>query len=382
MQRRSLRHERTRRVWIVTVFEASKEVTMSQTFLDRLPRQAGLFVFSLVTLIAVGCLGCVPAEYGGAYSEQYGGGGGVSVGIGVTAGETDADYLAQYGVWVNVPSFGMCWQPEVAAGWQPFFYGHWAWSDEGWAWVSYEPFGWLVYHYGYWDYQPPYGWFWVPGNTWSPARVEWYDWGDYCAWAPLPPPGVVWPDPWIRYRTDVWCVVNFDNFLDDNIGGHLFHGRIERPIYGGREVFERRAPDFNFIQQRTHRTIAPIRIAREPVNLRREVISPEQRGAFSRTTRGPRGTERTPMKNQPFQRMVLPPSEEQRVQQYRPQVERNVLIPRPQGGQERQAAPPAEQRREAQPPERKVTPPPEKRTEQPSQPQRQQRGAEPRRGRG
>lgn len=334
---------------------------MWRAFLDRLPKQAGLLLFSLVILIAVGCMGCVPGQYGMSAGFSYN-------------NVTDSDYLAQYGVWVNIPNFGMCWQPEVVAGWQPFFYGHWAWSNNGWAWVSYEPFGDLVYHYGYWDYQEPYGWFWVPGNVWSPARVEWYTFGDYCAWAPLPPPNVFWPDPWIRFQTNVWLVVGFNDFLDDDIGHHRFEGRIERPVYGGREVVDRRAPDMRFVEQRTGRTIQPIRIARQPMNIQREVIPP--RHGFNRGAA--------------LQRMVLPQNEMNRVKQYEPEVERNVLIPRKAGGQQvqpgkqsqpeqRQVQPPP-QEKPVQPPERQVQPPPEKRAVEPQQPVRQQRGNSDRRG--
>jgi len=341
---------------------------MSQAFLDKLPKQAGLLVFSLVLLTAVGCMG-----YSQPQSEEYGQPeyegytppqSGVSVGFSYSSGGhyTDSDYLAQYGVWVSIPHFGLCWQPDVVGDWQPFSNGHWAWTSNGWAWVSYEPFGDLVYHYGYWDYQEPYGWFWIPGNTWSPARVQWYTFGDYTAWAPLPPPGVVWPYPWVRSRTNVWLVVGFNDFLRDDIGHHRFRGQIGRPVYGGRETYQRRAPDMRFIQQRTGRSIQPIRIAREPMNIQREV-TPARRG-FDRGS--------------PFQRMVLPQHERDRVNQYQPQVERDVLRPRKEGGQEQRQMRPGEQR---QPEQRQVQPPPEKRAEEPKQPVRQQRGNRDRRGR-
>ncbi len=86
--------------------------------------------------------------------------------------------LSFYGGWVNVPGFGMGWQPfGVGPGWSPFYDGYW---DSfgllgGPTWISYEPWGWLPYHYGGWVFSPIYGWVWAPGGfgAWSPATVFW-----------------------------------------------------------------------------------------------------------------------------------------------------------------------------------------------------------------
>ena len=76
--------------------------------------------------------------------------------------------LAAYGEWVDVGSYGWAWRPfRVAAGWRPYLYGHWAWTDEGWLWVSDEPYGWATYHYGRWAFEPGWGWVWVPGHEWA-----------------------------------------------------------------------------------------------------------------------------------------------------------------------------------------------------------------------
>jgi hypothetical protein len=82
------------------------------------------------------------------------------------------------------------WQPTVAVGstnWRPYSDGYWAYTDQGWTWVSYEDFGWATYHYGRWVRLRDRGWFWVPGYTWAPAWVSWRTGGDYIGWAPLPP---------------------------------------------------------------------------------------------------------------------------------------------------------------------------------------------------
>src|SRR6202035_4062719 len=100
----------------------------------------------------------------------------------------------QGGGWVEVEPYGYCWQPDVAvndSSWRPYSDGYWAYTDDGWTWVSYEDFGWATYHYGRWARLADYGWVWVPGADldWGPAWVSWRTGGDYIGWAPLPPAG-------------------------------------------------------------------------------------------------------------------------------------------------------------------------------------------------
>jgi uncharacterized protein DUF6600 len=95
--------------------------------------------------------------------------------------------LSPYGEWVVAPGYGQVWRPRVAPGWRPYYYGRWEWTNEGWLWVSDEPYGWAVYHYGRWAHDPYYGWIWVPGYEWAPAWVSWRASGDVVGWAPLAP---------------------------------------------------------------------------------------------------------------------------------------------------------------------------------------------------
>jgi len=96
--------------------------------------------------------------------------------------------LAPYGSWVDRPHYGSVWRPRITrAGWRPYEYGHWAWTDYGWNWISDEPFGWATYHYGRWYDDPSYGWEWVPGDEWAPSYVSWQEGDNYIGWAPLPP---------------------------------------------------------------------------------------------------------------------------------------------------------------------------------------------------
>jgi len=98
------------------------------------------------------------------------------------------DDLAPYGNWIERPSYGWVWTPRaVSTSWRPYQDGHWVWSDEGWVWVSDEPYGWATYHYGRWYDDPEIGWSWVPGDDWAPAWVSWQEGADYVGWAPLPP---------------------------------------------------------------------------------------------------------------------------------------------------------------------------------------------------
>ncbi|MEA2691057.1 MAG: hypothetical protein QOJ16_444 [Acidobacteriota bacterium] len=98
------------------------------------------------------------------------------------------DDLAAYGSWVQRPSYGWVWTPsQASSSWRPYQEGHWVETDEGWTWISDEPYGWATYHYGRWYQDPEYGWEWVPGNEWAPAWVSWQEGGDYVGWAPLPP---------------------------------------------------------------------------------------------------------------------------------------------------------------------------------------------------
>jgi hypothetical protein len=94
------------------------------------------------------------------------------------------------GSWIEVGDYGYCWQPDVAvndSSWRPYADGYWAYTDDGWTWVSYEDFGWATYHYGRWVRLTDYGWVWKPGYEWGPAWVSWRTGGNYIGWAPLPP---------------------------------------------------------------------------------------------------------------------------------------------------------------------------------------------------
>src|SRR5215813_962124 len=114
------------------------------------------------------------------------------------------------GNWIDVEGYGYGWQPDVAVNdqnWRPYSDGYWAYTDDGWTWISYEDFGWATYHYGRWANLSDYGWVWFPGEDldWGPAWVSWRTGGDYVGWAPLPPrgPGVVYEGGYIGPQVDI-----------------------------------------------------------------------------------------------------------------------------------------------------------------------------------
>lgn len=138
-------------------------------------------------LLALSLLGCTA----GVASAQTSISAGIHIG---SSGRASVDLgffydnLASYGNWIERPSYGWVWTPsQVSSSWRPYQDGHWVWTDEGWTWISEEPYGWATYHYGRWYEDPEIGWSWVPGDEWAPAWVDWQAGDDYVGWAPLPP---------------------------------------------------------------------------------------------------------------------------------------------------------------------------------------------------
>lgn len=98
------------------------------------------------------------------------------------------DNLTPHGSWYVSAQYGRVWQPSVyASDWNPYYDGHWVYTDYGWTWVSDYDWGTIPYHYGTWVLDARHGWVWVPGYTWAPAWVVFRTGNDYCGWAPVPP---------------------------------------------------------------------------------------------------------------------------------------------------------------------------------------------------
>ena len=165
--------------------------------------------------------------------------------------------LNDYGEWVMVPGYGTVWRPDAGPDWRPFVYGHWVYSNEGWVWDSDEPFGWIVCHYGNWFYDEDQGWVWLPGNTWSPARVKWHVTDNEIGWEPLYPelrPGHHWNKIHMQWT---FCPVQF--FTEVEVHKHVsVHARPEPGemrvhVYSG-------PPHREFIQRTVHTPIVSINL--------------------------------------------------------------------------------------------------------------------------
>jgi hypothetical protein len=91
---------------------------------------------------------------------------------GELANDPDASAIADSGSWTYVASAGAtCWRPNVSVDWSPWTLGTWRWTPAGLTWVAYETWGWRPYHYGKWARDPRLGWYWIPGNVYTPAQA-------------------------------------------------------------------------------------------------------------------------------------------------------------------------------------------------------------------
>lgn len=243
-----------------------------------------LFVFLLMIMFPLLAAGCSYSENQTAMNQTSPDG-------------YNMDDLNNYGEWVHVTHYGDAWRPYVVEDWMPFDNGYWTYTDAGWTWISYEPFGWIVYHYGNWYDDPAYGWVWIPSdNSWSPARVDWIDYGDFVGWSPMPPPGIVYASPWEARGKKYWEVVRRQDFDKENVGDY----RVKNPVrntLGGRGVTGE-PPDRIEIQNATGNSIDKIKLPRETVMVQKREV----------------------------ERMKLPPTEKQKVEQNSERVKEKVLL--------------------------------------------------------
>ena len=192
------------------------------------------------------------------------------------------------GNWIEAADYGYGWQPDLAVNdpnWRPYADGYWAYTDDGWTWISYEDFGWATYHYGRWARLADYGWVWFPGSDldWGPAWVSWRTGGDYVGWAPLPPrgPGVVYEGQPIGAQADIEFDIGpeYYNFIDIRfIGEPVLRDRIFAPsqnvtyinntvnvtnISVRNNVVYNYGPDYNVLSAHSSRPIQRLSITRE-----------------------------------------------------------------------------------------------------------------------
>jgi len=167
------------------------------------------------------------------------------------------DGLSPLGQWVQVDGYGYCWQPAgVDPDWRPYADGQWAYTDQGWMWISDEPWSWATYHYGRWVNLDA-GWFWVPGYDWAPAWVSWQFSDDYCGWAPLPPSGRCGPG-WYNF-------VPRGRFGDRNVRLVIIDRGRNRDLIGRTQHFSRRAggPPLNRVNAGLSKPFQQLRVQRD-----------------------------------------------------------------------------------------------------------------------
>jgi hypothetical protein len=118
----------------------------------------------------------------------------VSLGIAfasAAAAAPPADWQAKlgpHGRWITSPRYGRVWQPTLATStWNPYYDGHWVYTDVGQTWVSDYAWGSVPYHYGTWAVEPGRGWVWIPGDVWAPSWVVFRVGADVIGWAPVAP---------------------------------------------------------------------------------------------------------------------------------------------------------------------------------------------------
>ena len=290
-----------------------------------------IFVLLLFVLIAWFIPGC----YISSVSQDNG------TGYNSTYPEYNVDDLNQYGEWVDVNPYGRVWYPSVVNDWQPFTNGHWTWDGSDWVWVSYEPFGWIVYHYGSWENSPEYGWIWIPTNEeWSPANVQWIDYGDNVGWAPRRANNRSWPEPWENNNMNPWMVVKMGDFNRENITSYR-ERNVTRVENVNQTPIQRRQPDVKTVQRYVKDPIGVVKFEREPVVTNNpplrtktppERTTPPPERTYTppeKTTTPPVISRNTPPPNQQKSRQIVhmqvPPNEKQKVDKYRPKVEKEVL---------------------------------------------------------
>ncbi len=215
--------------------------------------------------------------------------------------QTFYDSLANQGTWIQSSDYGYVWQPEVTdPDWAPYTEGHWVYTEDGWTWVSDEPWGWATYHYGRWVNLDGTGWCWVPGYTWAPAWVSWRYGDGYAGWAPLPPDsfvGVDYSDDGLAIGIGFHIGGDCDDFYGIGAGCYNF---LPVECLGYRSYhgyYRHRGDNYGIINRTTNVT---------NINVTRNGANSGGRAHFGRvTTGGPMLTQVNAVAQTPIQRVNL-----------------------------------------------------------------------------
>jgi hypothetical protein len=182
--------------------------------------------------------------------------------------------LSPYGTWAVSADYGRVWRPyDYEPGWNPYYDGHWVYTDYGWTWVSDYAWGSVPYHYGTWTLDPYMGWVWVPGYVWAPSWVVFSSGPDYIGWAPVPPRFVVGASIGFSTFSPERCVVvPARSFLAPRVRGYavprvnvnvaLSRTRVENNFSVQNQVVVNRGPDPRGIERAAGYSIRPMPISR------------------------------------------------------------------------------------------------------------------------
>jgi hypothetical protein len=133
------------------------------------------------------------------------------------------DQLNSFGRWVDDPTYGSIWFPNVDEDFIPYVTnGYWVYSEFGLTWVSDFEWGWAPFHFGRWDYDKVSGWFWVPGYEWASAWVLWRRADGYYGWTQMRPNSSV--DRYYDLPHEHWIFVK-DNDVDRHDLAKIFVSR-------------------------------------------------------------------------------------------------------------------------------------------------------------
>src|SRR5262245_32087440 len=175
--------------------------------------------------------------------------------------------LSPHGAWAISGSYGRVWQPAVyRAGWNPYYDGHWVYTDVGWAWVSDYEWGAIPYHYGTWVMDADIGWCWVPGYVWAPSWVVFRTGPDYIGWAPVPVRySVGMSIGSMSYGPDAYVFVASRDFLAPRVRGYavpanrttviINNTRIENTIRIENNIVVNRGPNVDVVQRASGKRI-------------------------------------------------------------------------------------------------------------------------------
>src|SRR6185436_2559614 len=99
-------------------------------------------IFAVAVLVATSWAHAQPGSYyedPGAYAEESG---------------AYFNQLDAYGIWVDIPPYGVVWQPDpqmVGPDFYPYgTQGRWVHTQYGWTFDSNFPWGRITFHYGRW----------------------------------------------------------------------------------------------------------------------------------------------------------------------------------------------------------------------------------------